>query len=63
MYSVFAQIVHFAHYLSAVSAETAGQEQGVAQHLMESADACAGSSPHEAQELREAACAYLSVVR
>ncbi len=61
MYTVFAKIVHFAHYLSAHS--TVRQEQGVAQHLMESADACAGSCPHHAQELREAASAYLSVVR
>ncbi len=36
---------------------------GVAQQLMENADACAGNSPHHAQELREAAYAYLSVVR
>ncbi len=62
MYSVFAQIVHLAHYLSVIKAERQ-QQQGVAQHLMESADACAGSCPHHAQELREAASAYLSVVR
>jgi hypothetical protein len=30
---------------------------------MDNADACAGNSPHHAQELREAAYAYLSVVR
>ena len=61
MYTVFAQMVHLAHYLSAKNAER--QPQGVAQHLMETADACAGSCPHHAQELREAASAYLSVVR
>ena len=61
MYSVLAQIVHFAHYFSA--ARTERQQQGFAQHLMESADACASSSPHHAQELRDAASAYLSVVR
>ena len=30
--------------------------------LMSQADACNGSDPHEAQALRQAACAYLSVV-
>ena len=39
------------------------QEVGLAHQLMNSADACAGNSPHHAQELREAAYAYLSVVR
>lgn len=34
----------------------------VAAHLMSQADACNGSDPHEAQALRQAACAYLSVV-
>ena len=29
--------------------------------LMTRAEACAGRHPHEAQELRMAACAYLSV--
>lgn len=39
------------------------EDESVAHQLMESADACAGNSPHHAQELREAASAYLSVVR
>jgi len=39
------------------------QDDGVAHQLMESADACAGTNPHDAQELREAASAYLRVVR
>ncbi len=39
------------------------QDEGIAHQLMESADACAGNSPHHAQELREAASAYLRVVR
>jgi len=39
------------------------KDESVAHQLMESADACAGNSPHHAQELREAASAYLSVVR
>jgi hypothetical protein len=37
--------------------------EGVAQNLMERAEAKAGRSPQQAQELRIAACAYLSVVR
>jgi hypothetical protein len=36
---------------------------GVARHLMERAEARAGRDPHQAQELRMAASAYLSVVR
>lgn len=32
-------------------------------HLMDSADACAGTNPRHAQELRQAAYAYISVVR
>lgn len=39
------------------------ENDGVAHQLMESADACAGTNPHDAQELREAASAYLRVVR
>ena len=35
----------------------------VAQNLMESAEARAGSHPYQAAELRSAAMAYLSVVR
>ena len=38
-------------------------ENGLAHQLMESADACAGVDPQHAQELRVAACAFLSVVR
>ncbi len=36
---------------------------GVAHTLMERAEARAGRHPRQAQELRRAACAYLSVVR
>jgi hypothetical protein len=39
------------------------RRSGVARHLMESAEARAGSDPHCAQELRNAAYAYLRVVR
>lgn len=36
---------------------------GIANGLMQSAEARAGLNPHEAAELRRAACAFLSVVR
>ncbi|MDO9403746.1 MAG: hypothetical protein Q7T87_06935 [Polaromonas sp.] len=36
---------------------------GVARNLMERAEANAGRNPHQAQDLRNAACAYLSVIR
>ncbi|MEO7954671.1 MAG: hypothetical protein ABIR35_11365 [Polaromonas sp.] len=36
---------------------------GVARQLMENAEARAGRDPRQAEELRVAACAYLSVVR
>jgi hypothetical protein len=58
MYALFAQIARF---LPATPAPADGE--GVAQQLMESAEARAGLNPHQAQELRRAAFAYLSVVR
>ena len=58
MYTVFAQIARLFSIRPAVQ-----DNHSVAQQLMDSADACAGNSPHHAQELREAAYAYLSVVR
>ncbi len=58
MYALFASI---AHILSANRHLAASP--GVAQRLMESAEARAGSNPQQAQELRCAASAYLSVVR
>ena len=36
---------------------------GIARRLMESAESRAGRHPHQAQQLRAAAYAYLSVVR
>ena len=36
---------------------------GVAHQLMECAQASAGRDPHQAEELRSAASAYLSVIR
>ncbi len=47
--------------MSAASANPA--DHGVANGLMQSAEARAGQNPHEAAELRGAACAFLSVVR
>lgn len=38
-------------------------DQSLAHQLLESADASAGRDPHRAQELRDAARAFLSVVR
>lgn len=58
MYALFAQIARFLP-----SAPVAAPAEGVAQQLMESAEARAGQNPHQAQELRSAAFAYLSVVR
>ncbi|MEO5606600.1 MAG: hypothetical protein ABIR13_03310 [Polaromonas sp.] len=37
--------------------------EGVANSLMEKAESCAGRNPWQANQLRLAACAYLSVVR
>ena len=58
MYALLAQ---FARLLP--STNPADQEADVAHELRDSADACAGNDPHLAQELREAAYAYPSVVR
>ena len=61
MTSILSHIAHFIH--APVAAGTAGASDGVAKNLMELAEAEAGRNPHGAQELRSAACAYLSVVR
>lgn len=53
-----ARLVH-----TAVASRRSGVAQGVARNLMERAEAGAGRDPHQAQELRCAAYAYLSVVR
>ena len=47
----------------AFAAATAPHAGGVAWHLMERAESWAGRDPHQSQELRGAAQAYLSVVR
>ncbi|MDB5929755.1 MAG: hypothetical protein JWR60_1462 [Polaromonas sp.] len=58
------------HFLSKIaslmssSKSPAGSASGdVAHQLMECAQASAGRDPHQAEELRSAACAYLSVIR
>lgn len=57
MYSLFAQIARL------FPAGADARQGGVAQQLMESAEARSGLSPQHAQELRSAAYAYLRVVR
>ena len=57
------QISQFASWKPFASTTELNQTDGVANSLMERADADAGRDPHQAQELRSAACAYLSVVR
>ncbi len=57
MYTLFAQIARF------FTPATPAADDGIAQQLMESADLRAGHSKHEAQELRDAAFAYLRVIR
>lgn len=58
MYTFFVQIARLLSTSLAVQ-----EDKSLASQLMDNADACAGYSPHHAQELREAAYAYLSVVR
>ena len=52
-----------ADFINKDSAPQATPAPGVAQNLMERAEADAGRNPVEAAELRSAASAYLSVVR
>lgn len=60
MNNLFAQIVRWMPF--APVAGTADAD-GVAQDLLERAEAGAGRNPQQARELRRAAYAYLSVVR
>ena len=53
----------FAHYITAESKPDATPVPSVAQDLLERAGADAGRNPVEAAELRDAARAFLSVVR
>ena len=52
-----------ADFINPDTAAQATEAPGVAQHLMERAEADAGRNPAEAAELRDAARAFLSVVR
>lgn len=47
----------------AVAVAGGARRQGVASSLMERAEACVGQDPRRAAELRQAALAYLGVVR
>jgi len=53
----------FADYITSQSAPQAPPAPGVAQDLMERAEADAGRNPAEAGNLRGAARAFLSVIR
>lgn len=59
MNSLLVQIVRLMPFATAAGTTAA---DGVAQQLMERAESRAGRNPRQAQELRRAACAYLSVV-
>ena len=58
MYSLISQIARFLPAATRVA-----PVNGVAHNLMERAESRAGRNPQQAQELRTAAYAYLSVVR
>lgn len=58
MYTLLSQVFRFLPFPHAVA-----PVHGVAHNLMERAEARAGRNPQQAQELRRAARAYLSVVR
>ncbi len=60
MNSLLAQLARFVPSTPAVRT---GDADGVAQNLLERAEARAGRNPQQARELRRAAVAYLSVVR
>lgn len=63
MNRLFACVVRTARTVPFVSGASAAGDHGVAQNLMERAEAGAGRNPRQAQELRLAACAFLRVVR
>ncbi len=60
MNSLLAQIVRLMPFAPVAGT---GDADGVAQNLLERAEARAGRNPQQARELRRAAYAYLSVVR
>ena len=58
-----ALLKQLANYISSDAAPVATPPPGVAQDLLERAEADAGRNPIQAAELRDAARAFLSVVR
>ena len=60
-YDMFSFLSQVAGFFASAPAEA--KAHGVAHQLMERAEACAGRNPQDAQQLRQAASAYLSVVR
>ncbi|MES2943134.1 MAG: hypothetical protein V4772_09730 [Pseudomonadota bacterium] len=62
MNSLLSQIVSLISS-SSIALDESANTDGVAHNLMERAEAGAGRDPHQSQELRNAAQAYLSVVR
>jgi len=64
MLNLISQISHLRYWHFGLNtANTSQADAGVANGLMQSAGARAGQNPHEAAELRQAAQAFLSVVR
>lgn len=66
MYTLLAQLTSLRQWLRQTSAAGMTHQpegDGVAHQLMERAEARAGLNPRQARELRDAASAYLSVVR
>lgn len=67
MFSLFAPMSILSRLKGLASAARAGRPDfsvsQVAQDLMQRSQARAGLDPHQARELRDAALAYLSVVR
>ncbi|MDB5850195.1 MAG: hypothetical protein JWP29_3947 [Rhodoferax sp.] len=64
MLNLISQMAQLRYWHFALNADNSTQaDGGVAHGLMQSAEARAGQNPHEAAELRQAARAFLSVVR
>ncbi|MDB5893574.1 MAG: hypothetical protein JWQ88_1105 [Rhodoferax sp.] len=64
MLQLINQMAHLRYWQLGSAAKRGNPEDlGVANGLMQSAEARAGQNPHEAAELRGAAQAFLSVVR
>ena len=63
MMSWFSQLSHWMLMRKHAAAMVSERDGNLARTLLQSADARGGSSPAEAQGLRDAARAYLSVIR